>query len=207
MLLATLGVAALVVRREAGGGASLVASAAIKSSSFFVAPFALIATLRDSRSSSAAPPTPIRRTRRPVTRLALGAGVAALAIGVAAYLAFGWDWLHAFGLAGENQGRTSHLSIPETFSRLSGIDKVGVRIVALALFGAALAWLLLKTWRGADWIRATAWAGTGLLLATSWLLPWYLLWPLPLAAVARDRLLTVLLLAFTAFQLGARIPL
>jgi hypothetical protein len=47
MLLTTLGVAALVVRREASGGASLVASAAIKSSSLFVAPFALAATARD----------------------------------------------------------------------------------------------------------------------------------------------------------------
>ena len=65
----------------------------------------------------------------------------------------------------------------------------------------------MRTWRGADWIRAAAWAGTGLLLATSWLLPWYLVWPLPLAAVARDRLLAFLLLALTAYQLGARIPL
>src|ERR1700742_5077595 len=47
MLLATLGVAALVVRREASAGASLVASAAIKSSSLFVAPFAVLATARD----------------------------------------------------------------------------------------------------------------------------------------------------------------
>ncbi len=38
MLLATLGVAALVIRREASAGAALVASAAIKSSSLFVAP-------------------------------------------------------------------------------------------------------------------------------------------------------------------------
>ena len=68
-------------------------------------------------------------------------------------------------------------------------------------------WLLVKTWRGFDWIRAAAWAGTGLLLATSWLLPWYLVWPLPLAAVARDRALAFVLLALTAYQLGARIPL
>ena len=82
-----------------------------------------------------------------------------------------------------------------------------MRVAALVLFGVAVAWLLVRTWRGADWIRATAWAGTGLLLATSWLLPWYLLWPLPLAAVARDRFLVLLLLALTAYQLGARIPL
>jgi hypothetical protein len=205
MLLATLGVAALVVRRESSAGASLVASAAIKSSSLFVAPFALLATLRNS-SLMGRKPAYISGFR-PINRLVAGGLAAAAVIGVAGYLGFGWEWLHAFGLAGENQGRTSHLSIPVTFARLSGLDEGAVRVAALALFGVAVVWLLIKTWRGADWIRAAAWAGTGLLLATSWLLPWYLLWPLPLAAVARDRLLVVLLLALTAYQLGARIPL
>ena len=205
MLLATLGVAALLVRRESSAGASLVASAAIKSSSLFIAPFALLATLRD----------PVLMGRkalyfsafRPINRLVAGVTGAVVVIGAAGYLGFGWEWLHAFGLAGKNQRRTSHLSIPTTFARLSGLDQGAVRAGALVLFGLALLCLLVWTWRGADWIRAAAWAGTALLLATSWLLPWYLLWPLPLAAVARDRLLVVLLLALTAFQLGARIPL
>ncbi|HEY2479314.1 MAG TPA: glycosyltransferase 87 family protein [Solirubrobacterales bacterium] len=205
MLLATLGVAALVVRRDAGGGASLVASAAIKSSSLFVAPFAFVVTARDSMLMG-------RKLKqewsfRPINRFAAGVLAAALVIGVASYLAFGWEWLHAFGLAGEKQERTSHLSIPVTFARLTGIDEGAVRVAALVLFGAAVVWLLVRTWRGADWIRAGAWAGLGLLLATSWLLPWYLLWPLPLTAVSRDRLLAALLLALTAYQLGARIPL
>jgi hypothetical protein len=214
MLLTTLGVAALVARREASAGASLVASAAIKSSSLFVAPFALLATIRDQMSMGRKPdyltgfrPIDPERDAGPVARLVLGAVAATVVIAAAGYLAFGWDWLHAFGLAGENQGRTSHTSIPVTFARLTGIDEGAVRVVALAIFGLAAAWLLLKTWRGLDWIRAAAWAGTALLLATSWLLPWYLLWPLPLAAVARDRLLVLLLLALTAYQLGARIPL
>lgn len=205
MLLATLGVAALEVRRNASAGASLVASAAIKSSSLFVAPFALTTTARDSMLMGRK--LAYTSSFRPINRLAAGALGAAVVIGLAAYLGFGWEWLHAFGLAGENQGRTSHLSIPVTFARLTGIDAGAVRVAALVLLGVAVAWLLLRTWRGADWIRAAAWAGTGLLLATSWLLPWYLIWPLPLAAVARDRLLAVLLLALTAYQLGARIPL
>ena len=205
MLLAMLGVAALVTRREAAAGASLVASAAIKSSSLFVAPFALVAAIRDQMSTGRKPD--YLTGFRPVNRLAAGALGAALVIGIGGYLAFGWDWLHAFGLAGENQGRTSHLSIPVTLARLTGTDEGAVRVAALALFGVAVAWLLIGTWRGADWIRAAAWAGTGLLLATSWLLPWYLVWPLPLAAVARDRLLAAVLLALTAYQLGARIPL
>jgi Glycosyltransferase family 87 len=188
MLLAMLGVAAVLARREAAGGAALLASVAVKASAAFVAPFALLGSERRGR-------------------LLGGAAAAGLAVAVGAYLGFGWDWLHAIGLAGENQGRTSHMSIPITFSRLSGLDPGAVRVAALVLYGAAVVYLLAWTARGGDWVRAAAWAGFGLLLATSWLLPWYLVWALPLAAVSRDRTLALLTLALTAYQLGARIPL
>jgi hypothetical protein len=216
MLLAMVGVAALESRREKSAGASLVASAAIKSSTLFVAPFALLATARDSltgrklKEGWSFRPTNMevrRKAHGGLARLVVGAVGATVVLAVAGYLGFGWHWLHAFGLAGENQGRTSHMSIPVTFARLTGIDEGAVRVAALALFGVAVVYLLVRTWRGEDWIRAAGWAGFGLLLATSWLLPWYLLWPLPLAAVARDRRLAFLLLALTAYQLGARIPL
>jgi hypothetical protein len=144
---------------------------------------------------------------RPINRFLAGVLVAAAAICGAAYLGFGWDWLSAFGLAGENQGRTSHMSIPITVARLTGLDPDGVRVVALVLFLTLALELLLWTWRGYDWIRAAAWTSAGLLLATSWLLPWYLIWLLPLAAISRDRPLQLLSLALTAYQLGARIPL
>jgi hypothetical protein len=144
---------------------------------------------------------------RPVGGVVLGGLGALVAIGVGAYLSFGWDWLHAFALAGENQGRTSHMSIPITTARLTGLDPGGTRAALLALYALLATWLLIRTYRGTDWLRAAAWATTGLLLATAWLLPWYLLWPLPLAALSRDKLLQLLLLALTAYQLGARIPL
>jgi alpha-1,6-mannosyltransferase len=207
MLLATLGVAAILVRREAAGGAALVAAIAVKASAAFIAPFALIATARPS------PEPPMGRFRahisrnRPIGRLLLGAAGAALVVGVAAYLGFGWDWLRAFELAGENQGRASHMSVPSTLARLIGVDDDPVGVVALGLFGIALSCLLVWTARGGDWVRAAAWAGFGLLIATSWLLPWYLIWALPLVAVSRDRPLQLLTLALTAEQLGARIPL
>ncbi|HEU4943874.1 MAG TPA: hypothetical protein VFT10_01795, partial [Solirubrobacterales bacterium] len=130
-----------------------------------------------------------------------------LVVAFVAYLAFGWNWLDALGVAGENQGRTSHLSIPITVARLSGLDPDPVRIAALSLYAILVASLLAWAWHGGDWVRAAAWAGLGLLLATAWLLPWYLIWALPLAALSRDRPLKLLLLALTAYQLGARIPL
>ncbi|HEY4778301.1 MAG TPA: glycosyltransferase 87 family protein [Solirubrobacterales bacterium] len=191
MLLAMLAVAAILSARERSGGAALAAAAATKASALFLAPFALVAAAR-SRSTG---------------RLLAGAALATAAIGAAAYLGFGWDWLHAVGLAGENQGRTSHLSIPTTAARIAGLDPDATRLLALVLFLALVLQLLLRTWRGFDWVRAAGWAACGLLLASAWLLPWYLVWPLPLAAISRDRALQLLTLALTAYQLGARIPL
>jgi hypothetical protein len=99
------------------------------------------------------------------------------------------------------------MSIPVTLARLTGLDADPVRTAALVLYAAALVFLLRRTWRGGDWVRDAGWAALGLLLATSWLLPWYLVWPLPLAAISRDRPLQLLTLVLTAYQLGARIPL
>jgi alpha-1,6-mannosyltransferase len=204
MLLAMLAVAAVLSARELSGGAALVAATATKASALFLAPFALLATA--NRGSMG-----LRRPNggrfRPVGRLLGGAALAAAVIGGVAYLAFGWDWLHAFGLAGENQGRTSHMSIPITVARFTGIDPDAVRVLALTLFLTLFLELALWTWRGYDWVRAAGWTAAGLLLASAWLLPWYLVWPLPLAAISRDRALQLLTLTLTAYQLGARIPL
>jgi hypothetical protein len=188
MLLAMVGVAAVLAGRELSGGVALVAAVAVKASALVVAPFALLGARRR-------------------LLLLLGELLAAVAITVAACIAFGWDWTGALGLAGENQDRTSHLSIPITLARLTGLDPDPVRAIALALYAVAVVVLLVRSWRGHDWIEAAAWATLGLLLATAWLLPWYLLWLLPLAAVSRSRPLVLLTLALTAYQLGARIPL
>jgi hypothetical protein len=188
ILLLTLGVAGVLTAREASAGVALIGAVAVKASAGIAAPFALLGAAHKKR-------------------LVVGAAVAAALTIAVAYLAFGWNWLDAFTLAGENQNRTSHLSIPITTARLTGLDPDAVRATAIALYAALVFYLLAWTYRGGDWLRAAAWAIFGLLLATAWLLPWYLLWPLPLAALSRDRVLQALLLMLTAYQLGARIPL
>ncbi|HEY6144951.1 MAG TPA: polyprenol phosphomannose-dependent alpha 1,6 mannosyltransferase MptB [Solirubrobacterales bacterium] len=188
MLLAMIAVAALLSARELSAGAALTAAVATKASAALLAPFVLVGTAKRSRFLA-------------------GAVIATVAIASAAWLTFGWDWLHGFGLAGENQSRTSYMSIPILAARLTGLDPGTTRIVAAVFFLAALAYLLAWTWRGGDWVRAGAWATLALLLATAWLLPWYLIWLLPLAAISRDRPLQLLTLVLTAYQLGARIPL
>jgi hypothetical protein len=204
VLLMTLGTAGLLNARETSAGVALTSAIAVKASAAVATPFALLAILNQ-------PPTGLKAihisTLSPVGRFLVGVAGAAVVIGGLAWLGFGWDWLHAFALAGENQGRTSHMSIPITTARLTGLDPDWARGGLLALYAALVIYLLAWTHRGGDWLRATAWAITGLLLATAWLLPWYLLWPLPAAALSRDRAVQLLLLGLTAYQLGARIPL
>ncbi|HKF82008.1 MAG TPA: polyprenol phosphomannose-dependent alpha 1,6 mannosyltransferase MptB [Solirubrobacterales bacterium] len=204
MLLAMLAVAALLSARELSAGATLAAAIATKTSAALIAPFALLGS---TQSKSMGRKHAYTAGNRPVNRLLLGAVGAAMTIAVAAWLAFGWDWLHGFRLAGENQSRTSYMSLPILAARLIDLDAGTTRIGAAALFIAALVYLLAWTWRGGDWVRAAGWATLALLLATAWLLPWYLIWLLPLAAVSRDRSLQLLALGLTAYQLGARIPL
>lgn len=188
VLLMTLGIAGMLSDREGLGAGAFVSACAAKSPAAIAIPFALLGTRHRSR-------------------FLLGGSAAAALLALVSYLAFGWHWLDAFALVGENQGHTSHLSIPTTAARVTGLSPDTTRVVAAVLFATLVVHLLIWTHRGGDWLRATAWATTGLLLATAWLLPWYLLWPLPAAALSRDRLLQLLLLGFTAYQLGARIPL
>ena len=207
MLLATAGIAATLSSREASASAAFVAAFALKPPTALAAPFALVSAARMK------PFAPYRGYKAPTGvegaggRLLVGTALAALAIGVAAYAAFGWHWLDAIGLAGENQHRTSHMSIPITLARLTGLDPTAVRATALALYATLFIYLLIRTWQGADWLRCAAWASLALLLATAWLLPWYLIWALPLVALSRDRPLQLLTLALTAYQLPARLPL
>lgn len=203
VLLMTLGVAGVLSARETSAGAAFVAAIAVKASAATTLPFALLSPLHRPTGRKVAHMS----TLRPVGGMLAGGGIALAALSLVAWLAFGSDWLDAFALAGENQGRTSYMSIPIATARLTGLDPDTVRIAALMLYAALVAHLLIWTYRGGDWLRAAAWATTGLLLATAWLLPWYLLWPLPLAALSRDTPLKLLLLVLTAYQLGARIPL
>ena len=188
MLLAMLGVGATLTAAELAGGVSFVAAVGIKASAGLAAPFALLGT---------------KQPRRLMFGLLLGA----VAFVLISLPAFGLHWLSAVDVAGGNLDRNSFMSVPITVARLTGLGKIPLRHAALYLYAGLFAWLLYRTWRGGDWVRDAGWASAGALLATTWLLPWYLIWALPLAAISRDRSLQLLVLAITAFQLGTRIPM
>jgi hypothetical protein len=61
--------------------------------------------------------------------------------------------------------------------------------------------------RGYDWIAATGWALIALVVGSSWLLGWYMLWPLPFAAIANDRRLRAASLFLVAYFVAMRWPI
>ncbi len=186
-LLMIASVAGVVAGREALGGLGLVAAAGIKIAGAMTVPFALIEGIRRPR---------------------IVAGIAAgIAFGVTlALLAYGSAVESALSVATTNQDLASRASLPSTISDAFGIGLDPVRAVALGLYAVLVAGLLVWTARGGDWIRAAGWAALGLLLATSYLTPWYVIWVLPLAAVARDRTLVAASVLVTVFLLRHQVP-
>jgi hypothetical protein len=83
-----------------------------------------------------------------------------------------------------------------------------VRLVCRLLLLATLAWLFWLVWRRAfDWIAASGWALLATVVASSWLLGWYVLWPLPFAAIANDRRLRIASLALVFYFVAERWPI
>ena len=188
MLLVMAGCAAVLGAREATGGAALLAAGALKFSAAFAGPFALLGAQRRAR-------------------FLVGAGLAAAAIVLVSLAAFGTHLLDAAGLVGENQAKTSHYAIPSQLARVLPGGAGSWQAAALVLYALLVVWLAVGVWRGEDWMRAAGWAALGLLVATGWLLPWYVVWALPLVALGRDGALTATTLALVAYQLVNRVPL
>jgi hypothetical protein len=188
LLLTMAGVYAFVCRRPAAAGAWSTAAAGIKASAALVVPYLLVAS----------------RPRMP--RAIVGAAGAALGLVVLGLIGFGTDVFQSFSLLSSNQGRSSKLSLPYKVAQVLGVDRDPVRALFALAFLVVAAWTLWRTWRGADPIRMAGWATLAILLCSAWLVPWYLLWLLPLAALAADRRLTVATLVLSGWVLAIGVP-
>jgi len=169
--------------RDAAAAASVVAGALVKVTVAALLPFMLLA----------------RRARHARAQL-LGAAVALGLGAVMAVAAFGAHGLDLIAALNRDAAFVSSDSFPTEIAHLFG--KPGVFPVDHDLLKAALvvivAHLLWRTWRGFDWIAAAGWTLLAIAVTSTWLLAWYILWPLPLAAVTRDRRLLVATLAVQA---------
>ncbi len=175
------GIALHLSRRPVAAGASIVAAAGVKLTGVILLPFMLVAS-------------------RDRGRLLAGAVAAAAAMAAVALFAFGPHVLDLFGLLRRQQ----HLDGLRSVQHMLGEVGLGAPAHTLRTDGALLVvivtvWQLVRVRRGADWIAAAGWSVLALLLTTSWLMPWYLVWLLPLAALGASRRLRGAALAFTTY--------
>ncbi|MBV9802663.1 MAG: polyprenol phosphomannose-dependent alpha 1,6 mannosyltransferase MptB [Solirubrobacterales bacterium] len=176
--------------RETWSGALLVAAALVKVSAAVPLPFMLI---RRRRSSS------------------LVGALAAVGVGVVvAYAVFGVHGISLLSGVSRDSALVSYDGFAREIAHMLG--KPGVFPVDHLLLNVALVligvYLLARTWAGYDWIAASGWALLATAVMTTWLQPWYLIWPLPLATISRDRrLLWGTLLVQSLFVIHQLAPL
>jgi hypothetical protein len=164
---------------------ALVAGVGIKVTAGLLLPFVVLAPAR-------------ARERMGV---AASAGLSLLALGALGLIGFGGHALGFLSAVSEQQQLVAVHSVPAETARLVGLSGTPSwwRHLFAAGFLAVLAVALWRTARGADWRIAAGWTVLALLLSTAWLLPWYAIWPLPLAAVCGDRRLRAATLLLCAY--------
>ncbi len=157
---------------EIGAGAAFVVATAIKASGGVLLPIVLVVLLRRPRT---------------LVQVVLGMALASVLVAALSLMAFG---LHIPDLSTQSRLVTNE-SIPNLLGLALGaggesstIHTVMSGLLAISLL--ACCWL---AWRRRDAITAAGWASVALLLTLSWVLPWYVLWVLPLAALSRSRAL------------------
>jgi hypothetical protein len=197
VLLTMAGVALWLGGRAVGGVVTATFAAGVKASAGLAVPFLVVG-------------------REPRVRMAVAAAATAVAMALVGVITFGTHALDAFSLISSNQDRTSRFSLPHQTSQLLGLVLPGdagdyrdvVRAAFALAFAALFVWLLWRAWRGlTDVLDAIGWATLAILLASAWLVPWYILWLLPFAALSRDRRLQLATLALTAWMLAIAVPL
>jgi alpha-1,6-mannosyltransferase len=191
MMLMMMGAVALTFAgRDASAAALVIAGALVKATVAALLPFMLLARRGAGQILGA------------LVTLALGALVA--------YAVFGSDGVNIVAALNRDAAFVSTDSFPTEIAHLLG--KPGVFPIDHDLLKAGLIVIVLhllwRTWRGYDWVAASGWALLAISVTSTWLLAWYILWPLPLAVIVRDRRLLVATLAIqTLFIVHQMTPL
>lgn len=195
LLMAAILVAAIYVllrQREGTGGAMIVAATAVKLTAGVLLPFAVAAGAGRRLTS-------VRRSR-----ILAGAAIAAALLGVFGAVMFGAGPLNLLATLSGIQGGGGLHSIPGFILTAVGLGSLTgpTDMVLQAAYAVGLVWLIHHVWVGKlDWITAAGWATVGLLVTAGLLMPWYVVWLIPLAALSTDRRLRIAAIVLTCLGL------
>jgi len=179
---------------EMGVGASFVVAAGIKASAAVLIPVVLAGVLRKPRV---------------LVQVLLGMVIAGAIVAIVSLIAFG---LHVPDLSTQGRLVTSE-SVPNLLGLAVGAGGESETLRKI-MSGVLVVCVLLCCWQAFSnrWpvadrvLTASGWASVALLLTLSWVLPWYVLWVLPLAALSSSRRLRGVALVIGVYLIVAWAP-
>ncbi len=187
MLLPSTAALALVLhKRDRSAGAVLMLAVGVKFTAILLLPFLLI---------------PARTNARRI-RILTGAVMAAIPLIIGSIVLFG------FSLPNLSDQSTllTDFSIPQVIGLLLGIGGGTPTLLKLmdVVLVAVVVYLLWR--RRDDWLSAAGWATVALIASLSWLMPWYVVWVLPLAALGRSVRLRRVSIVLSVFLVVTFLP-
>jgi hypothetical protein len=174
---------------EIGAGAAFITAAAIKASGGVLIPVVLAGLLR---------------TPRRLTQVVIGMAAAGALAAAASLIAFG---LHIPDLSTQSR-LVTNVSVPNLIGLALGqggeTDSLHVLLSAALVVSVLLC--CVQAWRRRVSFTASGWASVALLVTLSWVLPWYVLWVLPMAALSSSRRLRAAALVLGVYLIIAWAP-
>ena len=181
----TAAIALLLSRHDRSAGAAVMIAVFVKFTAILLLPFLLVAA------------RPAQRR----LRVLVGAVLAAIPLAMLSYALFG---LTVPNLQDQSTLLTD-FSIPNLVGivlHLGGGTPLVLRLANVALIVTVLFFLR----RGGEWLNGAGWSTLALVASLAWLMPWYVIWVLPLAALGTSIRLRRAAFAFSVFLVLAFCP-
>jgi alpha-1,6-mannosyltransferase len=178
-----------LVPLQIGAGMAFVTATAIKASAAVLIPVVLAALLRAPRR---------------LVQVLIGMGIATVLVAAASLIAFG---LHVPDLSTQSKLVTD-VSVPNLLGLAlgSGGETETLRLLLSGVLALTVLFCCVLAWRRRDAITASGWVTVALLVTLPWVLPWYVLWVLPLAALSSSRRLRTTALVLGVYFIIAWAP-
>jgi alpha-1,6-mannosyltransferase len=186
MLVPMLGAVSLLLRgRDRSAGAVLMLAVAIKFTAGLLLPFLLLAA--------------VTRPRR--VRVIVGAVLAAVPLITLSVVLFGFSIPNL----AQQSSLLTDFSIPNIVGIVIGAGGGTPFLLKLAIAGV-IAVVIHQLTRRRDWLAGAGWSTVALIASLSWLMPWYVIWVLPLAALGSSVRLRRVAVAGTVFLILTFMP-
>jgi hypothetical protein len=186
MLVPAIGaVSLLVARRDRTAGAALMLGVAVKFTAILLLPFLIVGAATGRR-------------RRNVV---IGAALAAIPLVVMSLALFGFSLPNL----SQQSSLLTPFSFPNLFGYFLGVGGGTSGVLRLASVALVVVVVVLLRRRG-DWISHAGWATVALIASLAWVMPWYVIWVLPLAALGSSIWLRRAALVMTVFLVLVFLP-